>query len=150
MAYFSLFCHSLDIIPIVMRNQHIYLDIYNMSVGLIEIEEEWKVSHSGLPLVLHVSSRFSPSLVSPWGNPTTIFTSGLSAEKKDINLQAAVRPILIWFPFPAENGPAGFDLPLNTRFQVLLWLPCWIPNKRSDECNSGCWQYACLGWNNTP
>jgi len=39
-------------------------------------------SYSGLPLAWHVSSRFSPSLIGPEGNSTTIFTSGLSVGEK--------------------------------------------------------------------
>lgn len=41
------------------------------------------VSYWGLPLARHVSSRFSPSRVRPWGNSTTILTSGLSEGTED-------------------------------------------------------------------
>lgn len=43
----------------------------------------FKVTYWGLPLAWHVSSRFSPSLVKPWGNSTTIFTSGLSETTRE-------------------------------------------------------------------
>lgn len=129
-----------------MENQQLYLDIYSTSKGFMDIEKEWKPSHSGLPLVLHISSRFSPSLVSPWGNPTTIFTSGLSAEKKNVNLETAIRSIYL-FHFHLQ---LGFVYSLTPDFETFFGCHGGYNNKRSDKCNFGHWQHAGIGCNNTP
>lgn len=75
------------------------------------------VSYSGFPLAWHVSSRFSPSLVRPWGNSTTIFTSGLSERIKEREL---------------FNGTAG-----KTRIGLSSLL-VWSRHRASSDSCHGC------------